>query len=90
VDSGGICLADGSVAFVRTGRISMVSFLDTAISEIGLDATDHHLDSEHHPHLRRLAFAHTGTPLVGSCLDDAAGIRSRGNGWSGYRVAEQA
>jgi hypothetical protein len=68
----------------------MVSFLAIAISEVGLDTPDHHLDSEYYPHLHRLALAYPGTSVVGSWLDVAAGIRSCGNGWSDYRNAEQA
>src|SRR5439155_12577399 len=45
--SGRICLAHGSIASVCTDRISLVSSLAAAISEVGLDAADHHLDSEH-------------------------------------------
>jgi hypothetical protein len=85
--SGRICLADGSIASVRTDRVPLVSSLAAAISEVGLDAADHHLDSEHYSHLRRLAFAHTGTPLVGSWLDNAARIRICRNGRHNYRIA---
>jgi hypothetical protein len=40
-------------------RIPMGSSLAAAISEVGLDAADHPLDSEHSPHLRNVALAHT-------------------------------
>src|SRR5438105_8664852 len=58
VVSGCICLADGSISFVRTRRIPMVSSLAAAISDVGLDAVDHPLDCEHFPHLRYVALAH--------------------------------
>jgi len=37
-------LAHGSISFVRTGRIPLVSSLAAAISDVGLDAADHRLD----------------------------------------------
>ena len=71
VVSGRICLADGSIASVRTGRISMVPSLAAAVPAVGLDGADHHLDGEHYPYLLCLAFARTGTShgcfLAGSC-----------------------
>ena len=57
VFSGRICLAHGSIASLCTGRISVVPALAAAVRAVGLDGADHHLDSEHHPHLLRLAFA---------------------------------
>lgn len=53
--SGIICLADGSISFVRAGRIPMVSSLAAAISVVGLDIADHRMDCEHYPHLRHVA-----------------------------------
>src|SRR5260370_28415642 len=59
----------------------MVSSLAAAISDVGLDAADHHLDCEHYPHIRPMALAHTWASVGGApCLGDAAGIRMRGNG----------
>ena len=84
---GRICLADGSIAFMRTGRLSVVPALAAAVRAVGLDSADHHLDGEHHPNLLRLAFAHAWSAVVGSWLDYAAGIRSRGNGWCNHLVA---
>ena len=76
-----ICLANGSISFVCTRRIPMVSSLAAAISDVGLDAADHHLDCEHYPHLRQVALAHTWASVGGaSWLGNAAGIRMRGNG----------
>ena len=42
---GRICLADGGIAFMRTGRLSVVPALAAAIRAVGLDSADHHLDS---------------------------------------------
>ena len=75
------------MSFVCTRRIPMVSSLAAAISDVGLDAADRHLDSEHYPHLRGLAFAGTWTSLVGSWLDNAARIWICNNGWRNYRIA---
>jgi hypothetical protein len=56
----------------------MVSSLAAAISDVGLDAADHHLDCEHYPHLRHVALAHTWASVGGaSWLGNAAGIRMR-------------
>ena len=75
-----ICLANGSISFVRTRRIPMVSSLAAAISDVGLDAADHHLDCEHYPHIRPMALARTWASVGGaSWLGHAAGIRMRGN-----------
>ena len=84
---GRICLADGSIAFMCTCRISMVPALAAAVPAVGLDAADHHLDGEHYPYLLRLASARTWTSVATSWLDYAAGIRIRGGGRRNYRVA---
>src|SRR5208282_870108 len=84
---GRICLADGSIALMRAGRISMVPALAAAVPAVGLDGADHHLDSQHHPNLLRLAFAHAWSPVVGSWLDHPARIRIRGSGRRNYRIA---
>ena len=69
------------MSFVRPRRIPMVSSLAAAISDVGLDAADHHLDCQHSPDLRHVALAHTWASVgVASWLGDAAGIRMRGNG----------
>ena len=73
--SGRICLADGSIASMCAGRISVVPALAAAVPAVGLDGADHHLDGEHHSDLLRLAFAHARSSVVGSWLDYAAGIR---------------
>jgi hypothetical protein len=71
-------MANGSISFVRAGRIPMVSSLAAAISDVGLDAADHPLDGEHYPHLRHVALAHTWASVgVASRLGNAAGIRMR-------------
>ena len=85
-----ICLAHGSISFVRTRRIPMVSSLAAAISDVGLDAADHHLDREHYPHLRPMALARTWASVGGaSWLGNAAGIRMRGNRCRDYRFAPE-
>jgi hypothetical protein len=55
--SGRISLAHGGVAFMCAGRISLVPALAAAVPAVGLDAADHHLDSEHYPYLLCLASA---------------------------------
>ena len=84
---GRICLADGSIAFMRAGSISMVSALAAAVPAVGLDGAAHRLDSQHHPNLLRLAFACAWSSVDTSWLDCAAGIRMRGNGRCNYRVS---
>ena len=70
-----ICLAYGSISFVRPCRIPLVSSLAAAVSDVGFDAADHSLDGERHPHLRAMALARTWA-WVGraSGLGDAAGV----------------
>jgi hypothetical protein len=81
VVSGPICLAHGSISFVCPRRLPVVSSLAAAISYVGFDAADHHLDCEHYPHLLHVALAHTGASVGrASRLGNAAGIRMRGNG----------
>jgi hypothetical protein len=77
--SGSICVANGSIASVRTGYISVVSSLAAAVFEVGLDATDYRLDREHHPHLHGLALANTWRRVDGSWPDNADRIRTCGN-----------
>jgi hypothetical protein len=73
-----ICVAHGSISFVRARRIPMVSSVAAAISVFGLDSADHHLDCAYYPHLRDVALPHTWA-TVGRTpwLDNAAGIRMR-------------
>jgi hypothetical protein len=80
-------MADGSIASMCTSRISMVPALAAAVHAVGFDAADHHLDSEHHPDLLRMASAYTWTSVVSSRLDYAAGIRICGSGRCNYRVS---
>src|ERR1700686_1014775 len=84
---GGICVAHGSIASMRTGRLSVVPALAPAVRAVGIDGADHHLVSEHHPNLLRLAFAHAWSSVVGSWLDYAAGIWMRGSGRGNHPVA---
>ena len=83
---GRVCLANGSIAFVCTGCISMVHAVAAAVPAIGLDAADHHLDIKHYPYLLCLALAHTGTAMGGSRLDFAVGIWIRGSGSRNHRI----
>ena len=85
--SGGICLADDSVASVCTGGISLVLTLAAAVPAVSLDAAAHRLDGEHCPYLRGLAFAHIGTSVASSRLDHAAGIWICRNYRCDHRVA---
>jgi hypothetical protein len=85
-----ICLANGSISFVLTRRLSLVPSLAPAICDIDLDAADHRLDGEHYPHLRHVAFAHTWTSVgAASSLGNAAGIRMRGDSCHNYRFAPE-
>ena len=73
--SGSIRLAHGSISFVRTRHIPMVSSLAVAISDLGLDAADRFLDCQHYPYLRYVAFARTWSSMgLAPCLDHAGGI----------------
>ena len=82
-----IRMADGSIAFMRASRISVVPALVAAVPAVGLDGADHVLDSEHHPNLLRVAFAHAWSSMAGSWLDYAAGIRMRCDGRCNHHVA---
>ena len=87
---GRICVADGSIASVCTGRISVVPALAAAVPAVGLDGADHHLDGQHHPDLLRLASARTWPSVVASWLDYAAGIwGSRRDGCSHLGAAPE-
>ena len=86
--SGHICLANGSISGMRSGRIPMVSSLAAAISEIALDAAAHRLDCEHYPYLHHVALAYTWASVgIASCLGHACGIRMRGNNRCNHPVA---
>jgi hypothetical protein len=81
-------VANGSISFVRPGRIPLVSGLAAAISEIALDTAAHCLDCEHYPHLRHVALARTWASVgAASCLGNAAGIRMHGNSCRNYGSA---
>jgi hypothetical protein len=81
-------VANGSNSFVRTRRIPVVSSVAAAISDVGLDAADHHLDREHYPDLRHVALAHTWSSVGGASeLGNAAGIRMRGADGCNHSVA---
>jgi hypothetical protein len=90
VVSGDICVANGSISFVLTRRLPLVSSLARAICDIDLDATDRRLDCEHYSHLRHVALAHTWTSVgAASSLGNAAGIRMRGDSCHIYRFAPE-
>jgi alpha-1,6-mannosyltransferase len=63
-------------------------FCSPAVSAIGLDAADHHMDGEHYPNLLCLAFACPWPSVDSSWVDHAAGIRMRGNGRCHYRISQ--
>ena len=69
-----VCVADGCVASLRTGCLSVVPPLDVAVSAVALDAADHHLECEYSPDLLRLASARDRATVYRSWLDFAAGI----------------
>jgi hypothetical protein len=59
-----------------------------AISDVGLNAADRRLDSEHYPCVHPMAFAHTWASMGGaSRLGHAAGIRMRRDRCCDYRSA---
>lgn len=82
---GRVCLANGSIALMRTSRISMVFALAATVRAFGRDAADHHLDSQHYSHLLCLAPAHPWTAVGASRLDRAGGVRIRGRRRCSYR-----
>jgi hypothetical protein len=41
---GRTCLTDGSIAYMRTSRISVVPAVAAAVRAVGIDGADHHLD----------------------------------------------
>src|SRR2546427_12914184 len=87
--SGPICLANGSISFVCTRHIPMVSSRATAISDVGLDTADHHLDCEHYPHIRPMALARTWASVgVASWLGNAGRIWMRRSGRGNSRLAK--
>ena len=84
-----VCLAHGSDSFVCTRRIPMVSSLAAAISVVGLDTADHHLDCEHYPHIRPMALARTWASVgVASWLGNAGRIWMRRSGRCNSRLAQ--
>ena len=84
---GRIRMADGRVASMCAGRVSVVFALAAAVRAIGLDVADHHLDSKHYPHIHRLAPAGPWTSVGTSWLDYAAGVRIRRNHGCNHPVA---
>src|SRR5215469_955428 len=86
--TGRICLANGSISFVRTGCVPLVPSLAAAIFDFGLDPAVHPLDCKHHPHLRPVAFAYTGASVGRTAwMGDAARIRMLGIGCCNDRLA---
>ena len=74
---GRFCMADRRSTPLFTSYLSVVPSLGAAVPAIGIDRADHHLDSQHHSNLLRLAFAHARPSVAGSRLDSAPGIRMR-------------
>src|SRR5258707_1022718 len=84
---GRVCLANGSIAFMCAGCISLVPAVAAAVHKVDLDGADHDLDFEHYSYLLCLASAHSWAAVVGSYLDHGAGIRIRGSSCCYYRIA---
>src|SRR5580658_8843891 len=83
-----IRMAHGSISFVCTRRIPMVSSLAATVSDVGIDAADYHLDCQHFPRVRPMALAHTWASVgVASGLGHAPGIRMRGSRCCNYCVS---
>lgn len=59
-------VADGSIAFLRTGCISVVSAVACTVPTVDFNAPDPHLDIKHRPYLLCLAPANAWAALVGS------------------------
>ena len=76
---GHIRMADGGIAFLCARRLSLVFALAAAVPKVGFDPAACHVDREHYPYLRRLAFAHTWKAMGGSWLDHAIGVWIRGS-----------
>jgi len=80
-------VANGRVASMCAGRVSMVLALAAAVRAIGLDSAAHHLDGEHYPHVYRLASTHPWTSVCTSWVDYVVGIWIRRNDRCDYPVA---
>src|SRR5258708_121666 len=63
---GRVCLANGSIASLCSGRISMVPAVAAAVHKVDLNGAAHDLDFEHYSHLLCLASAHSWTAVVSS------------------------
>src|ERR1700688_4501210 len=72
-----IRVADGRVASMCTGRISVVPALVAAVRALSLDSADHSLDGEYHSNVLRLASARSWPCVDRSGLDHVAEIRER-------------
>jgi|SRR5579862_6119478 len=84
----GICVAHGSVSFVRARHIPLVSSLAAAIFNGALDAAARCLDGVHYPNIRPMALALLGTSLGStSGLGNAAGIRMLDSHCGDYRLS---
>ena len=74
-------MAPGSNSLVCACRVSVVSALAAAVSDLGFDVADHRLERQHYPGLRHVALERSHGHLGNaSCLGNARGIRMRGNG----------
>ena len=80
-----ICVADGCVASVCAGGVSLVPSVAASVRAIGVDGAAHRLDHQHSANFLRMALAHAWRPVDSSWLDCAAGIR---NGGSGRRYSQ--
>ena len=58
---GRVCLANGSIAFMCAGCISMVPAVATDVHKVDLNGPDHDLDFEHYSYLLCLASVHSWT-----------------------------
>src|SRR5215469_10455263 len=60
---GRVCMADGSIAFVCTGFVSMVSAVAAAVHTVDINAAYRCLDIEHYVYLLCLASADSWTAV---------------------------
>ena len=79
-------MADGGVASVCAGCLSLVPALAVAFSALGKHAAAHRLDNQHFLNLRSVVSAATGIRLASSRLDPASGVWKR-SGCRFYLVA---
>src|SRR5712692_10180339 len=67
-------MADGSLARICAGHLSVVPALAAALLALNIDRAAHHLDSQHHANLFRVVSAVAWARVAGPRLGPAAGV----------------